>query len=87
MVHSSSVTEVLTYFRRNNHSQANDTFDTEMDIYLPPGNGQAQSPRPTVEDESALSLGGVPVFQCLGLLQESQPQHPTWHLQMSPMLN
>ena len=29
-------------------------------------------------------LGGVPLFQCLCLLQEPQPQHPTWHLQMSP---
>ena len=30
-------------------------------------------------------LGGVPLFQCLCLLQEPQPQHPIWHLQMSPM--
>ena len=28
-------------------------------------------------------LGGVPVFQCVCLLQEPQPQHPTRHLQMS----
>ena len=55
-----------------------------MDIYLPPGNCQAQSQRPTVKDESDFSSGGVPVFQCLCLLQEPQPQHPTWHLQMSP---
>ena len=61
-------------------------FDTEMDIYLPPGNGQAQSQRPPVEDESASPLGGAPVSQCLGLWQGPQPHHPTWHLQMSPML-
>ena len=29
-------------------------------------------------------LLGVPVFQCLCFLEEPQPQHPTWHLQMSP---
>ena len=37
-------------------------FDTEMDIYLPPSNGQAQSQRPTVEAESAFSSGWGPCF-------------------------
>jgi len=33
-----------------------------MDIYLPPGNCQAQSQRPTVKDESDFSSGGGPCF-------------------------
>ena len=33
-----------------------------MDIYLPPGNCQAQSQRQTVEDESAFSSGWGPCF-------------------------
>ena len=37
-------------------------FDTEMDIYLPHGNCQVQSQRPTVEDESAFSSGWGPCF-------------------------
>ena len=37
-------------------------FDTKMDIYLPPGNCQAQSQKPTVEDESAFSSGWGPSF-------------------------
>ena len=40
---------------------------------------------PRVEDESPFSSGnGVLVPHCFCLLQEPQPQHPTWHLQMSP---
>ena len=37
-------------------------FDTEMDVYLPPGNLRAQSQRPTVENESAFSSGWGPSF-------------------------
>ena len=41
--------------------------------------------RPRVEDENAFSSGnGTPVPHCFCLLQEPQPQRPTWHLQMSP---
>ena len=59
-------------------------FDTEMDIYLPPGNCQAQSQRPTVEDESALSPGWGPCFP-VSLPPAGTPT-PTshLHLQMSP---
>ena len=39
---------------------------------------------PRVEDESAFSSGnGVLVPHRFCLLQEPQPQHPTWHLQVS----
>jgi len=37
-------------------------YDTEMDIYLPPGNCPDQSQRPTVEDKSAFSSGWGPCF-------------------------
>ena len=64
MAHSSSVTEWLTLFLRNNHPQTNDTCLTKkwIFIYLPPGNGQAQSQRPPVEDESAILSGWGPYF-------------------------
>ena len=78
MVHSLSVIEWLTSFRMNNRPQTNDTFDTEMDIYLPPGNCQAQSQRQTVEDESAFSSGWGPCFPVF--LPPAGTPTPTSHL-------
>ena len=55
-----------------------------MDIYLPPGNFWAQSPRKELKMIVSSPLHGAPLAQCFCLLQEPQPQHPTWHPQMSP---
>ena len=49
-----------------------------MDVYLPPGNCWAQSQRPTVEDESALSSGWAPDFP--GFLPPAGTPTPTSYL-------
>ena len=55
-----------------------------MDVCLTPGNFWAQSPRQEVRMIVPSPLCGAPLVYCVCLLQEPQPQHPTWHLQMSP---
>ena len=55
-----------------------------MDVYLPPGNFWAQSPRQELRMIVPSPLHGAPLAYCVCLLQEPQPQHPTCHLQMSP---
>ena len=55
-----------------------------MDVYLPPGNFLAESPRQELKMIVPSPLSGVPLAQCFCLLQEPQPQHPTWHFQMGP---
>ena len=81
--HSSSVTDWLIYFRRNNLPQTNDTSLTQKRIFT----CHMVMARPSHKDQQlrirVCSLGGVPVFQCFCLLQEPQLQHPPWHLQMS----
>ena len=53
-------------------------FDTEMDIYLPPGNCQIQSQRQTVVEESAFSSGRGPCFPVSR--PPAGPPTPTSHL-------
>ena len=84
-VHSSSVTDWLTYFRRNNLPQTNDSPLTQKWIFtchlvMAGPSHKNQQLRMRVR----FPLGGVPIFHCFCLLQEPQPQHPTWLLQMSP---
>ena len=84
MAHSSSVTEWLTQFLRNNRPQSNDTSLTQKGMFtchlvIAGPSHQDQQLRMRVPSP----LGGVPVFQCVCLLQEPQPQHPTRHHQMS----
>ena len=55
-----------------------------MDVYLPPGNFLAESPRQELKMIVPSPLSGVPLAQCFCLLQEPQPQHPTWHFQIGP---
>jgi len=49
-----------------------------MEVYLPPGNFWAQSPRPRVEDDSAFS-SGLGVF-CPGFLPPAGAPDPTSHV-------
>ena len=84
-VQSSSVTDWLTYFRRNNLPGTNDTSLTQKWIFT----RHLIIARPSHKDQQlrmkvCSPLGGVPVFQCFCLLQEPQLHHPTWLLQMSP---
>ena len=84
-VQSSSVTDWLTYFRRNNLPGTNDTSLTQKWIFT----CHLIIARPSHKDQQlrmkvCSPLGGVPVFQCFCLLQEPQLHHPTWLLQMSP---
>ena len=56
-----------------------------MGVHHPADKAGPSQHSPRVEDESAFSPGsGVPVPHCFCLLQEPQPQHPTWHLLVSP---
>ena len=84
-VQSSSVTDWLTYFRRNNLPGTNDTSLTQKWIFT----RHLIIARPSHKDQQlrmkvCSPLGGVPVFQCFCLLQEPQLHHPTKHLQRSP---
>ena len=84
-VHSSSVTDWLTDFRRNSLPQTNDTSLTQKWMFI----CHLIISGPSHQDQKLKMrvpspLGGVPVFHCFCLLQEPQPQHPTCHLQMSP---
>ena len=87
MVHSSSVTDWLTYFRRRNLWKTNDTsliqkwiFTCHLEIVGP--SHKDQQLRMSV----CSPLSGVPVFQFFCLLQEPQPHHPTCHLWWAPGL-
>ena len=55
-----------------------------MDVYLPNGHCWAQSSQTKIWGCDCLLLWEwVPVPHCFCLPQEPQPQHPTWHLQVS----